>query len=158
MHPVAAAAMIGGLGESMHTLAHACCVRPSAHAPAAAAALLALAGCRAPEPFVANVDATQIVRQNSADAFAALFDRQRDAGALRAFAAAAAAAQNRAELTAAWQSVPALARAGRDFLQQHVYELAEREHRWPHDAPAAELERAFADGVRAAVTDFLGTR
>jgi len=35
-----------------------------------AAALIVVAGCRAPEPFVANVDATQIVRQNSADAFA----------------------------------------------------------------------------------------
>jgi len=149
--------MIIGLA-SMHPLRNASRVRPSARTTAAAAALLAVAGCRAPEPFVSNVDATQIVRQNCADAFASLFDKQRDADAFRAFAAAAAAAPGRAELTAAWQSVPALARAGRDFLQQHVFALAEREHRWPHDAPAAELERAFADGVRAAVTDFLGGR
>jgi len=133
-------------------------VRPSMQT-AVAAALIVVAGCRAPEPFVANVDATQIVRQNSADAFATFFDRQLDADAFSAFAAAAATAQDRSGLTTAWRSVPALAAAGRrDFLQVHVFALAVQEHRWPHDAPAAGLERAFADGVRAGVTDFLGGR
>src|SRR5262245_38860367 len=124
--------MIAGSGV-MPMLAPASLVHAPVRSTAAAAALLALACCRGPEPFVANVDATMIVRQNSADAFATFFDRQRDADAFRAFAAAAATAAGRAELTAAWRSVPALLRAGRDFLQVHVFALAVQEHRWPHD-------------------------
>jgi len=121
------------------------------------AALLAIAACCSPKPtpYVADVDATAIVKQSTSDAFTAFLDRSADADALRAFDAGIAAAHDRNQLTSAWRRVPSLAAKGSDFLEQHVFAVAAREHRWPKDAPAAALEQAFVDGVRAGAAAFL---
>ena len=122
---------------------------------AALAALLAIAACCSPQPYTADVDATKIVAQSTSDAFAAFLDRRADADALRTFDAGVATAHDRSQLALAWRRVPSLAAKGNDFLEQHVFAVAAREHRWPKDAPAAALEQAFVDGVRAGTAGFL---
>ena len=134
-------------------------IRP---ARAAVAPLLLLLGCAAaacskqPAPYVANVDAVGIVRQNSADAFEIALQRPHDDAALRSFAAAIAQARDRAQVLAAWRAVPALAARGADLLEQKVFALAVQEQRWPRADPPEQLEPAFAEGVRLGVQDFLG--
>src|SRR5262249_53552183 len=124
------------------------------------ATLFAIAACCSPPPppYVADVDATKIVKQSTSDAFATFLDRRADADALRAFDAGVAAAHDRSQLADAWRRVPSLAAKGRDFLEQHVFDVAVREHRWPKDAPAAALDQAFVDGVRAGIAAFLAGR
>jgi len=122
---------------------------------AALAALLAIAACCSPKPYVADVDATAIVKQSTSDAFATFLDRRADADALAAFDAGAAAAHDRSQLALAWRRVPSLAAKGSDFLEQHVFAVAVHEHRWPKDKPAQSLEQAFVDGVRAGTAGFL---
>lgn len=121
-------------------------------------ALLALVACGSPKPYVANVDATDIVHRDSADAFTTFFDVAADANAFRAFDAKVVSAHNRAELTIAWKEVPSLAAKGQDFLQQHVFAVAMQERKWPKDAPAETLEPAFVEGVHLGIQDFLNTR
>jgi uncharacterized iron-regulated protein len=122
---------------------------------AALTALLAIGACCSPQPYTADVDATAIVKQSASDAFATFLDRRADADALRTFDGGIAAAHDRSQITDAWRRVPSLAAKGRDFLEQHVFAVAVREHRWPKDQPAPALEQAFVDGVRAAVAEFL---
>jgi hypothetical protein len=124
------------------------------------AALFAIAACCSPPPapYVADVDATAIVKQSTSDAFATFLDRRADADALRAFDAGIGAAHDRSQLADAWRRVPSLAAKGGDFLEQHVFAVAVREHRWPKDAPAPALEQAFVDGVRAGTAAFLEGR
>ena len=120
--------------------------------------LFALVACGSPTPYKANVDATAIVERNSADAFATFFDVAADADAFRTFDAKIVPAHNRAELTSAWREVPSLAAKGPDFLQQHVFEVAIQERKWPKDVPAETLEAAFVQGVHLGVQDFLNKR
>ncbi len=120
--------------------------------------LLALVACGAPKPYVANIDATDIVHRNSADAFTTFFDVAADANAFRAFDAKVVSAHNRGELTIAWKEVPSLAAKGQDFLQQHVFAVSVQERKWPKDAPAETLEPAFVQGVHLGVQDFLNKR
>lgn len=117
--------------------------------------LLVVTGCCGPKPFVANVDAVKIVRQNSVDAFQAFFDPVQDGDAFRTFQAETDSAGGRAELTSAWQTVPRLSAQGGDFLEQHVFVKAMAERRWPKTDPPEKLESAFVAGVRQGVQEFL---
>ena len=105
-----------------------------------------------------NVDATDIVQRNSADAFTTFFNQAADAEAFRAFDAKVVPAHDRTELTTAWNAVPLLAAKGQDFLEQHVFAMARQERKWPKDAPAETLEPAFVAGVHLGIQDFLNRR
>jgi hypothetical protein len=117
--------------------------------------LLVFTGCCGPKPFVADVDAVKIVRQNSVDAFQAFFDPVQDGEAFRTFQVQTDSARDRAGLTSAWQTVPRLAAQGGDFLEQHVFVKAMAERRWPKTGPPETLEPAFVEGVRQGVQEFI---
>lgn len=117
--------------------------------------LLVVTGCCGPKPFVADVDAVKIVRQNSVDAFQAFFGPVQDGDAFRTFQVQTDSARDRAGLTSAWQTVPRLSAQGGDFLEQQVFVKAMAERRWPQAAPPETLEPAFVEGVRQGVQEFL---
>ena len=118
--------------------------------------LLAVSACASskPKPFIPHIAATDIVRQNAADALEVFFTKQ-DAPSLQAFQARSAAARTRRDLEQAWSSVAALNAKGPDFLKMHVFDKAVAEARWPTGAPANQLETAFVAGIRQAVAAFL---
>lgn len=126
--------------------------------PLALALILLLAGsaCASPKPkpFIPHIAATDIVRQNAADALEAFFTKQ-DAPSLQAFQGRSATASTRQDLEQAWSSVAGLSAKGPDFLKMHVFDKAAAEARWPLAMPADQLETAFVIGVRQAVAAFL---
>jgi len=74
---------------------------------------------------------------------------------MQSFATKIATASSRQDLTLAWNQIPGLAAKGPVFLQDHVFAKSMAEAKWPPNQTPEQLEPAFAQGVRTAVTAFL---
>ena len=74
---------------------------------------------------------------------------------MQSFATRIATASNRQDLTLAWNQIPGLAAKGATFMQDHVFAKSTAEAKWPPNQTPEQLEPAFVQGVRTAVTSFL---
>lgn len=116
--------------------------------------MLALAACKSVTPIVSTITPTDIVRQNTVDAFDTFLTKQ-DAPAIQEFRARISAARTRQDLSKAWTEVPSLAARGGDFLTKHVFDKAVAEAKWPKDRPLSDFEGTFVAGVRQGSEAFL---
>jgi len=120
-------------------------------------AITVLASCAPrPQPLPPQrVTPAEIVAQNASDAFATFLDPTTDRAAMQSFATSIASAATRQNLILAWNQIPTLASKGTTFLQDHVFSKSTAEAKWPTNRTPEQLEPAFAQGVRTAVTAFL---